>query len=186
MAQLEQDLNSSFLFYALLILLVPLILMKWKIDPKGKLIENLFWVEYREKIKQTKPSMDFALFILAKIQLKLTPVPRSNPRVTNQEEMNDSPIDDISTTTFPLDYSNNISQETLENKPKNTLFDSNEDLITENQLEKYYDEIYALIPGLEALVKEKPVNIRPELFLNIIIEQTLKDQHILQLFKEST
>ena len=94
--------------------------------------------------------------------------------------------DQISTTTYPLDYTPKINPDELENHNPNSLFDSNEDLAQENVLDKYLLEIYELLPELEKLVTLKPVRIRPELFLNIIIEKTYKDPQMIQFFRECT
>ena len=70
---LENDYQSSFIFYGLVVFLIPILIIKFTLEPNGKEIENLFWVEYQAQIKNNKPSMAFALFILARVQLKATP-----------------------------------------------------------------------------------------------------------------
>lgn len=181
---LQTELQSSFIFYALFIFFIPLALSKFLLEPKGKQIEELFWIEYRKNIFTTKPSTEFALFVLARIQMKLHPI----NRVQQQIEANESkPMEEeITTTTFPMDYSQQIDSRVLETKEKNSLFDSNDTLAEENMFEKYFNEIYQVVPELEEMTKLQPLNMKPELFLSIIIERTLKDEQILQYFKSLT
>lgn len=182
---LQTQLQSSFLFYGLLIFFIPILLSKFLLDSKGKQIEEVFWFEYRKNIMQIKPSTEFALFILARIQMKLHPINRIQQQIESNESS--KPMEDeITTTTFPMDYSRQIDPETLEDKTKNSLFDSNDDLAQDNVFEKYFDEIFQTVPAVEEMTKMKPLNIKPELFLQIIIERTLKDEQILQYFRSLT
>lgn len=182
---LQTELQSSFLFYGLLIFFIPVSLSKFLLEPKGKQIEEVFWLEYRKNIFTTKPSTDFALFILARIQMKLHPLNRVQQQIEAKEDSR--PMEEeIYTTTFPMDYSQRIDPETLENKTKNTLFDSNDDLAEDNMFEKYFDEIFQTVPVVEEMTKLKPLNMKPELFLQIIIERTIKDEQIMQYFKSLT
>ena len=181
---LQTEMQSSFLFYALLIFLIP-IFLKFLLEPKGRQIEELFWIEYRKNVVTTKPSMDFALFVLARIQMKLHPI----NRVQQQIELKESsrPLEnEITTTTFPMDYTQREDPESLEIKNQNSLFDSPDDLIQENVLEKYYDEMFKVVPSLEKATTLKPLNMKPEFFLSIIIERTVKDEQLLQFFKNLT
>ena len=181
---LETEMQTKFLFIGFLIFFIPFILTKINIDPKGKDIEELFWTQFLESIQSKKPSPEFSLFILAKIQLKFLPLNKRKSTVAQENVQNEFISDEISTTTFPLDYSQNLEPQELEQPQSNPLFDSEESYSEENVFEKYFEEIYQLIPELKQLVEKKPVNIRPELFLNIIIEKTLRDEKMMKFFKE--
>ena len=183
---LQQEYEIPFIFYALFVFLIPMALVKFSLESYGKEIENLFWLEYQTKIQTEKPSIDFALFILARIQLRTTPFQNQQPRADpyfNREEFSTS---EISTTTYPLDYGQKVDVNELEFQNKNTLFDSNDELTKENVFDKYYKEIYQLIPEIEKLTTLSPIRIRPEMFLNVIIERTYKDPQMIQFFKNCT
>ena len=181
---LETELQTKFLFVGFLIFFIPFILTKLNIDPKGKDIEELFWAQFLESIKYKKPSSEFSLFILAKIQLKFLPLNRKKATFDQESTQNEFVSDEIATTTFPLDYSQKLEPQELEQQHSNSLFDSEEAYSDVNVFEKYFEEIYQLVPELKQLVEKKPVNIRPELFLNIIIDKTLRDEKMMKFFKE--
>ena len=181
---LQTELQSSFWFYALLIFLIPILLSKFLLEPKGQQIEELFWNEYRNNVLTIKPSMDFALFVLARIQMKLHPINRVQQQM--EVDYSSKPMEnEITTTTFPMDYTQQVDPETLETRTQNSLFDSPDDLIQENVLEKFYNEIYKVVPALEKMTL-KPLNMKPEFFLSLIIERTLKDEQMIQFFKKLT
>lgn len=177
---LEVEYQSSFLFYGLIVFFIPMTLTKFYLEPKAKQIEEGFWMEYKRSLTSTKPSTEFALFILARIQMKLHPLTRVQQPADSADEV--KPFSEqITTTTFPMDY----NQPDLEHQSQNSLFNTEEIVVTEETFTKYFKEIYSIVPGLEELANLRPVNIKPELFLSIIIEKTIKDPQMLQMFKEN-
>lgn len=180
---LESDLQTPFVILALIIFFVPVILIKLLIEPPGKAFEDYFWFELLENMKKTKPSSEFALFIITRIQIKSLPLSKRQANTQDFKVETNQMDEGISTTTFPLDYSTNISHENLD-QSKNSLFDSEEELSKENAFDQYYKEIYRIVPGIEELVNHKPVKLREDLLLNIIIERTARNQQILKFFKD--
>ena len=181
---LETDSQTPFIILSVLIFFIPVILIKIIIEPKGKDIENLFWIRFLEALKTTRPSADFSLFILTRIQLKYMPMYQRQPSNQVMDEKIGSVSDDISTTTFPLDYnSQQVTQESIQTG-QNSFFDSEMEESKENMFDKYFQEIYRLVPGIKEIVTQKPVNIRPDFLLNIIIERTTRDERLIQFFKD--
>ena len=181
---LEKDLQMQFIFFGILIFFIPIILAKFSIEPKGKEIEERFWFQFIESCKTKAPSNEFALFILARVQMKFLP-PSRVPSDFEREEIptTNSISDEISTTTFPLNYKAELSNQVIEANTKNSLFDSEEIAEEESMFEKYFEEIYTMIPDVRTAVTMNPVSLRPELFLNIIIEKTMKDEKMIQYFQ---
>lgn len=183
---LENEYQISFIFYGLIIFFIPIIIVKFIIEPYGKDIENLFWSEYLAQIRTNKPSMAFALFILARIQVRANPLQSQQKSIDQQFDRESFTSDQVSTTTFPIDYTTKVDSQELTPQNQNSLFDSNDDLAEDNVFDKYLQEIYQLLPDLEKLTLLKPIRVRPELFLNIIIEKTYRDPQMIQFFKDCT
>ena len=104
-------------------------------------------------------------------------------RAPEPEPESSSISDQIVTTTFPLDYAAQNQIENVQSENQNSLFDSPEQLEEENVFEKYYKELYDIVPAVKDIIQAKPVSMRPELFLNVIIEKTAKDEKMIQYFK---
>ncbi len=184
---LEKDLQMQFIFFGLLIFFIPIILAKFSIEPKGKEIEERFWFQFIEACKTTQPSNEFALFILARVQMKFLPPVRKTPDFEQEEIPTPGSIsDEISTTTFPLDYQAEVRSQEISTGSKNALFDSDDMQEEDGVFDKYFEEIYTMIPEVRKAVDLSPVSLRPELFLNIIIEKTVKDEKMVQFFQNCT
>lgn len=185
---LESDMQTQFIFFGLLIFFIPIILAKFSVEPKGKEVEELFWFQFLEACKMRQPSNEFALFILSRVQLKFIPPSRRSMDYEKEEIQTMSSIsDEISTTTFPLDFSAEESNQPIEPGTKNSLFDDSVETVdAEHMYDKYYEEIFEMIPELRMVEDIKPVNLRPELFLNVIIERTVKDEKMVQYFRNCT
>lgn len=180
-SQLESDLQTPFIILAILIFFVPIFLIKIMIEPHGKEIEDFFWSQLLEGMKTTKPSSEFALFIITRIQIKSLPLNKRQLDTPDFKVETESMDEGIATTTFPLDYSTKMENQDFK-QTKNSLFDSEEELSKENKFDQYYKEIYKLVPGIEELVNHKPVKLREDLLLNLIIERTARDQRIMKFF----
>ena len=86
-------------------------------------------------------------------------------------------------TAYPVNTETTDSTDKISSS-RNPLFDSEEDLAKEDPIEIYAKEIYEIFPELEQYANNKPVNVRPELLLNIIIENLSKDPNLYQLFQK--
>lgn len=185
---LESDMQTQFIFFGLLIFFIPIILAKFSVEPKGKAVEELFWFQFIEACKIRQPSNEFALFILSRIQMKFIPPSRKTMDYAKEDiQAKGSLADEISTTTFPLNFSAEESTQNVEPDSKNSLFDDSVETVdAEHMYDKYYEEIFDMIPELKVVEELKTVKLRPELFLNVIIERTVKDEKMVQYFRNCT
>ena len=182
---LQTEAQTNFVFYGMLIFFVPIIFAKFSIEPKGKQIEEFFWFQFTQACNVKPPSSELSLFVLTKVQLKFMPLSARQTAMNPPEQEPMTNISDqIVTTTFPLDYNPQKTTGTVETQDQNSLFDEGDQPEEENVFDKYYQELYEMVPQVRDIVEAKPVSMRPELFLNVIIEKTTKDEKMIQYFKE--
>jgi len=202
---MEQELGIPILLYGLFFFSIPGILLRLLVDPPGIKLENLFWAQFHERIfssslpnhEKIDPSTYFSTYILNQIQNRRQRTqgrpPQSNININNLKNNENG----ITLTSYPINGSNDQNDNKIKSSMPQELSESNDisgghlfrGQSQENKIDPYAqikDEFLEWFPILKSFTSREPVNLRVELFLEIIVLKAMKDIQIYQYFKNKS
>lgn len=199
---LEQEIGIPIILYGLFFFSIPGIFLRLVVNPPGIKLEQLFWAQFHERIfssnvpnhEKIAPSTYFSTYILNQIQIRRQKTqgrPQQPNIITNMVKNNEN---GITLTSYPvndnIDQNNFKSQTSMRQKHSQSTESSGGHLFRgqsqDDKIDPYAqikEEFLEWFPILKSFTSREPVNLRVELFLDVIVLKSMNDIQIYQFFK---
>lgn len=187
---LEQSLGVPLLFYGLFVFFVPILMLRGIVEGNGNKVEAEVWQQFRRRLlrptgeeEAIKPSNLFTTYLVGRVQEAQDRQRQNSP--PEVDASTGSEQNELTLTSYPTpdpDPDQTTKAEPPLPRSKNPLFGSEDELATDDPLEPVKEEVVGWFPELQPLVERRPVGLRPELLLDVLLKETFKDPEVYQYF----